>query len=74
MADIEIFAFFAQVDRAQAHREQRPAQLFENLPHGFARGQLSPALLANAAAIARAPLFTRAAQATDDAVQLPMRG
>jgi hypothetical protein len=74
MADVEVFAFFAQVHRAQAHGEQRAAQLLENLPHRLARRQLAPALLANAAAIAAAPLLTGAAQAGDDALQLPMRG
>lgn len=60
MADIEIFAFFAQIDWAQAHGEQRAAQLLQNLPHRLARRQLAPALLANAAAITGAPLLTGA--------------
>lgn len=74
MADVEIFALFAQIDRAKAHGEQRAAQLLQNLPHRLARRQLAPALLANAAAITGAPLLTGAAQATDDALQLPVRG
>lgn len=72
VADVEILAFFTQVHWAQAHREQRAAQLLENLSHRFARWQFTPALLAAAAAIAAAPLFTGTAQATDDALQLPV--
>ncbi|MNH16648.1 hypothetical protein D3C79_762960 [compost metagenome] len=74
MADVEVFAFFAQVDRAKAHGEQRAAQLLQDVPHRFARRQLTPALLAAAAAIAGTPLFTGTAQAGDDALQLPVPG
>ena len=58
VAHIEVFALFAQVHRAQAHGEQRATQLLENLAHRLARGQLAPALLATASAIAAAPLVT----------------
>ncbi|MCY1179498.1 hypothetical protein D9M68_1003680 [compost metagenome] len=74
MADVEVFTFFAQVDWPQAHGEQRPAQLLQNLSHRFTRRQLAPALLANTAAITGAPLLTGPAQASDNALQLPMRG
>lgn len=72
MADVEVLAFLAQVHRAQAHGEQRAAQLLEDLAQRLARRQLAAALLAAAAAIAAAPLLTGAAQASDDALQLPM--
>lgn len=72
VADVEVLAFLAQVHRAQAHREQRAAQLLEDLAQRLARRQLAPTLLAAAAAIAAAPLLAGAAQATDDALQLPM--
>ena len=68
VANVEVLALLAQVDRAQAHREQRTAQLLKHLAHRLARRQLAPALLANASAIAAAPLLTGAAQAADDAV------
>ncbi|MNN57876.1 hypothetical protein D3C81_1728880 [compost metagenome] len=74
MANVEVFTLFAQVHRPKAHGEQRAAQLLQDLPHCFARRQLAPALLANAAAIAGAPLLTGAAQAANDVVQLPVRG
>ncbi|MOA59607.1 hypothetical protein D3C78_1842730 [compost metagenome] len=74
MADVEIFALFTQVDRAQAHREQSPTQLLENALHCFTRRQLAAALLAAAAAILRAPLLTGAAQAGHDRLQLPFAG
>ncbi|MNT33885.1 hypothetical protein D3C72_1698330 [compost metagenome] len=72
MTDVEILAFLAQVDRPQAHGEKRPTQLFEDVPHGFARRQFPPPLLATATAIAAAPFVTGAAQAGNDALQLPM--
>ena len=74
MPDIEVFALFTQVHRAQTHGEQRPAQLLENLAHRLARRQLAPALFAAAAAIAGSPLLAGAAQVADDGLQLPVSG
>ncbi|MNJ27087.1 hypothetical protein D3C77_215830 [compost metagenome] len=72
MADVEIFAFLAQVHRPQAHGKQRPAQLLKDVAHGFARRQLAPPLLTTAATIAAAPFVTGATQAGNNALQLPM--
>ncbi|MNH19249.1 hypothetical protein D3C79_789760 [compost metagenome] len=72
MADIKVFALFTQVDRAQAHREQGTTQLLENMPHRFARRQLTAALLAAAATIAAAPLIAGGTQLANDGLQLPM--
>src|SRR5450830_270995 len=66
VADVEVFTFFTQVHRPQAHRKQRAAQRFKDLPHRLARGQLATAVLATHAAIARSPLVPRAAQLADD--------
>ncbi|MNJ37278.1 hypothetical protein D3C77_320890 [compost metagenome] len=70
--DIEVFTFLAQVHGPQAHREQRPAQLLEDVPHGFTRRQLAAALFATATTIAAAPFVPGSTQAGDDALQLPM--
>ncbi|MNB92312.1 hypothetical protein D3C75_394140 [compost metagenome] len=74
VADVEIFALFAQVNRPQAHREQRTAQRFENLRHGCAGRQFATALLAAGPAVLCTPLFTCRAQLADDGLQLPMAG
>ncbi|MNE07300.1 hypothetical protein D3C80_999130 [compost metagenome] len=74
VADVEVFTLFAQVNRPQAHREQRTAQGFENLCHGRPGGQLATALLGTGPAILRSPLLTRGAQLADDGLQLPMAG
>jgi hypothetical protein len=66
VADVEIFTFLTQVHRPQAHRKQRAAQRFEDLRHGIARRQLTTAVLATHAAIARSPLVPRAAQLADN--------
>jgi len=50
MADVEIFTFFTQVRRPQAHRKQRTTQGFENLGNGFTGRQFAAAMLAAQAA------------------------
>jgi hypothetical protein len=74
VADVEVFALFTQIDRAQSHWEQRPAQGFENIAHGLAGRQLTTAHFTTDASVEGAPIITGSAQLTDDPVQLPMTG
>lgn len=74
MADIEVFAFLAQIHRTQAHGKQRTTELFEDLPDRLARRQLASALLTAAAAIAGAPLIAGRTKLADDGIQLPIPG
>ncbi|MNL23977.1 hypothetical protein D3C87_1453950 [compost metagenome] len=74
VADIEVFALFAQVHRPQAHRKQRTTQGFQDLRHGRSGRQLPTALLAAGATVLGTPFVTRRTQLTDDGLQLPMAG
>ena len=46
MAHVEVFAFFAQVRRAQTHRKQGAAQGLKNLRHCLAGRQFAATMLA----------------------------
>ena len=71
VANVKIFAFFAQIGRAQPHGKQRAAHGVDNLGQRLARGQLAPAGLASAP-LALAPAHARHAQPRHHIGQRPL--
>ncbi|MNX02486.1 hypothetical protein D3C86_320440 [compost metagenome] len=72
--DIEVLDLFAQVDGTQAHREQGPTEILDDLAQAFLRGELAQAGVVAQPASGTAPGDARVAQAGHDAVQVPVGG